>query len=186
MKLSIRIIPVAVFFTAAAGAQVDLPPAFRQKLEAARIDFMEPLESGYKDIRVEENDLVDYDFAIRSRKEKMEIRYLIEPSGSGQALASIPHVQCIRVLSTLATNDERYVMSGIDVGAGDLTRRFNADWGKVFFFKPKEGFSAYQNCKMLALFREGQGMAYVFFLFDEAGPELDYRFYALSFRGEKQ
>ncbi len=63
-----------------------------------------------------------------------------------------------------------------------LRRDYQADWGKVFFFQPKTGFSSARHCKMLALYREGQSMAFVLFLFDEPGPVLDRRALALRFR----
>ncbi len=161
-------------------AQVDLDPGFQEKLEVAGLEFIEPLEARYKDVRVVRNDFLTYDFAIRSRREGLEIRYYIQPAG--ETAMDVPHVDAIRLLTHLATNDERFVMSGLDVSEADLREQFNADWGKVFFFTPKESFSPRRQCKMLALFREGYGSAFVFFLFDEAGPELDHRFYALRFR----
>lgn len=172
------------FFYSSLSAQVDLSPDFQQRLKETRIEFLEPLEAKYKDIRVARNDFLDYDFAIRSRREQIEIRYLIEPLTESNPVAQAPHVRTVRMLMHLARNDDVFVMSGIDVRETDLREQFNADWGKIFFFTPKEGFSRYQECKMLALFREGRGMAYVFFLFDEPSRALDNRFYALRFLDE--
>lgn len=167
-------------YTGPAGAQIDLDPDFQEKLEVAGLEFIEPLEARYRDIRVVRNDFLTYDFAIRSRREGLEIRYYVQ--AAGEAPIDVPHVDAVRLLTHLASNDERFVMSGLDVNETDLREQFNADWGKVFFFTPKEAFSPRRQCKMLALFREGFGSAFVFFLFDEAGPELDHRFYALRFR----
>lgn len=166
-------------FVQPAEGQVALSPSFQTKLAAAGLEFIEPLEARYKDIRVVRNDFLDYDFAMRSRREGLEIRYYIDPVDREEA--AVPHVEAVRLLMHLASNDERYIMSGVDVRALDLEEQFNADWGKVFFFTPKEAFSARRKCKMLALFREGYGMAFVFFLFNEAGPALDHRFYALRY-----
>lgn len=168
-------------FTLLLNAQVDLSIHFQDKLQAAGIEFLEPLENSYKDIRVPRRNFTDYDFAIRSRKEKIEIRYRIDPLEAENPVAYAPHVRTVRTLLHLATNDTNFYMSGIPVRESDLIETFNADWGKIFFFTPKEAFSPRKECKMLALFREGRGMAYVFFLFDEPSPELDYRFYALRF-----
>ena len=167
-------------FVSPVRGQVDLSPSFQTKLEAAGLEFIEPLEARYKDIRVVRNAFLDYDFAMRSRREGLEIRYYIDPAGPGAT--AVPHVEAVRLLMHLASNEERYIMSGVDVKDFDLKEQFNADWGKVFFFTPKETFSPRRQCKMLALFREGYGMAFVFFLFNEAGPALDHRFYALRFQ----
>ena len=59
---------------------------------------------------------------------------------------------------------------------------FNADWGKVFFFTPKPGFTRKSHCRLLALHKEGKGTAYIFFLFEEPDEVLDHRFLALRFR----
>ena len=178
------IVVITLFFITILPAQVDVSPDFQQRLEEARVEFLEPLEAKYKDVRVARNDFLEYDFAIRSRKEKIEIRYLIEPVTKTNPIAYAPHVRTVRMLMHLARNNDAFVMSGVDVRTADLQEQFNADWGKIFFFTPKEAFSRYQECKMLALFREGQGMAYVFFLFDEPSRALDNRFYALRFLDE--
>jgi hypothetical protein len=171
-------------FSLRLSAQVELSAGVQQKLDEARIEFLEPLEATYKDIRMVRNDYLDYDFAIRSRREQIEIRFLIEPLKESNPVAYAPHVRTVRMLMHLARNDDAFVMSGIDVRETDLQEQFNADWGKIFFFTPKEGFSRYKECKMVALFREGQGMAYVFFLFDKPSRALDNRFYALRFMDE--
>jgi len=171
-------------FSLPVTGQVDVSADFKQKLQTAGIEFLEPLENSYKDIRVPRRNFADYDFAIRSRKEKVEIRFRIDPLDLDNPVAYAPHVRSTRMLLHLASNNDNFYMSGLPVRESDLTEQFNADWGKIFFFTPKEDFSIRKECKMLALFREGQGMAYVFFLFDEPSPELDYRFYALRFLDE--
>ena len=166
-------------------AQIDVSDHFNQLLDDADLEFLEPVEAKYKDIRIGKNLYQSYDFAIRSRKEKMEIRYLIEPYNEKDPTADIPHLSSIRLLTHLASNgEEAGVITGLDIEAEKLKTDFNADWGKTFFFKTKTSFSTRSHCKMLALFKEGKGMAYVFFLFDKATNELDKRFLALRFKDE--
>ncbi|MDX1667525.1 MAG: hypothetical protein R3350_09860 [Saprospiraceae bacterium] len=185
-----KILPCAGFLfllTLASFAQhkIDFPEEFFQTLDRAQVEFIHPLDSDYRDIRPRQNDIIETDLAIYSRREKLQIRYHIQPEIDLQYThAPPPHVRCIRLLLHLATNDQRFVMTGLDVDQEKLREQFNADWGKVFFFTPKDSFSSQENCKMLALYREGMGMAYVFFLFDDAGRELDNRFYALRFQDE--
>lgn len=172
------VLPLSLF------GQVDLPNDFSALLENAGLSFVEPLEARYKDIRVSQNDYADYQFAIRSRKEKLEIRYLIYPHREEDPLSYAPHVRAMRLMISLATNQQESIMRGMDVSEVDLEEQFQADWGKVFFFTPKAGFTSWQQCKMLALHREGQGTAFVFFLFDKPSTALDYRFYALQYSAE--
>ena len=181
MKILLTCLVFLFFSTLTFAQRIDLDDSFTEKLEAAGLEFLAPLDAGYKDIALWRNPYQSFDFAIRSRREKLEIRYLIEPWRAGDRSFLAPHVKATRLLLHLATNDQDMVMTGLDVEPAVLHEQFNADWGKVFFFQPKRGFSHAPNCKMLALFREGKGMAYVLFLFDEPGPELDFRFEALRF-----
>lgn len=173
-----------LFSVSILSAQVDLSPGFDRLLDAANLEFVEPLEARYKDVRVVDNAWQPYDFAIRSRREKLEIRFLIKPYRRDDPLAEAPQLQAIRLLTHLATNDQSFVMRGMEVAERDLREHFNADWGKVFFFTPKPGFTSWKHCKLLALHSEGQGTAFVFFLFNTPGPALDHRFYALNFRDD--
>ncbi len=181
MCFRVWLILLALLPTPRLLAQVDLSDHFVDLLDAAGIGFIEPLEARYKDIRLSSRQLADYDFAMRSRREKLEIRYRIHPYRAEDPLSEAPHVRAIRLLMHLATNQQQAVMRGLEVDEEDLQAAFRADWGKVFFFQPKTSFSTAAHCKMLALHREGQGTAFVFFLFDEAGAALDHRFFALQF-----
>jgi hypothetical protein len=143
---------------APAAAQVDLSPHFEQQLSRMQLEFLEPVEAGYKDVRVVQNEFFDYDFAIRSRRERLEIRFAIAPFQPGDQAVNVPHVRAMRLVSHLATNEGESIISALSIDEAELREQFNADWGKVFFFTPKEKFTSY-------------------------GPELDYRFYALRFLG---
>ena len=178
-----RLFPLSIlaFLPLLLHGQVDLTDHFSTLLDRAGLTFVEPLEARYKDIRLAGNDYADCQFAIRSRKEKLEIRYLVYPYQEEDPLSFAPHVRAMRLLVSLATNQQESIMRGMEVAKADLEEQFQADWGKVFFFTPKPGFTSWQQCKMLALHREGQGTAFVFFLFDKPTAALDYRFYALQF-----
>lgn len=154
---------------------------FDSLTKACNIEFLKPLDAGYKSIWVGKNSLQQYDFAIRSRKEKLEIRYLIEPHQENNPTFSVPHMKCIQKVLTIASNEQDVVMTGLDISEKSLQEDYNADWGKVFFFRPKAQFSTYKHIKMLALFKEGRGMAYVFFLFDKPTRNLDNRIIALRY-----
>ena len=161
--------------------KIDLSEGFNQLLIDAQMEFVYPLEAGYKDIPVYRNGFQRYDYAIRSRKEKLEIRYIIVPYEEHNPKTHFPQVGSMRMLTNLASNNQDLLVTGLDIEAEQLKEEFNADWGKVFFFQPKAGFSRKLHCKMLALHKEGKGTAYVFFLFDDPGRALDHRFLALRY-----
>ena len=180
-----RLFIIFLLFSVGLPAQkIDLSDNFSSLLEQCQLEFLAPLDAGYKDIAIGRNPFQPYDFAIRSRKEKLEIRYLIEPYRPEDPSFEAPHVRCIQKLMHLASNDQEFVMTGVDIDTTSLRENFNADWGKTFFFKPKPYFSQSRHVKMLALFKEGKGIAYIFFLFDEPSRNLDNRIYTLRFLEE--
>lgn len=170
-----------------ATAQVDYSPRFLQLLQHAQMDFYEPVEARYKDIPVwkEAAQYQAYDFAIRSRKEALEIRYVIFPFDKKSPVFQAPGVECTRVTMHLASNDEDALISALGIGEEELEESYNADWGKIFFFQPKKSFSQRKHCKMLALYAEGKGMAFIFFLFDEPSKELNNPFLTLRFQEDE-
>ncbi len=164
--------------------QVKMDEDFELLLEEAGIAFLSPVEARYKRIPVWKNPLQSYDYAIRSRREGLEIRYIIKPYEAGNPLSALPQVEAIRLLTHLATNDQEELIVGHEIAQEVLAEAFHADWGRQYFFKPKSSFSRWQHCELLALHKAGQGTAFVLFLFDEPSRELGNRFYALQFTEE--
>ena len=164
------------------AGQVKLSESFMAELEHSGIEFISPVEGRYKAKAAHRNPYLDYQFAIRSRKEKIEIRYFIDPQDRDDLMSASPHAAVMRMVLSLATNDQDAIISNLSIGEKTLREDFNADWGKMAIFQPKHAFSEYTHCKMLALFKENAGMAYIFFLFDKNSREVDNRFVALRFQ----
>ena len=169
------------FFSTPLLAQLELEGNFPHKLKQVGLDFIYPVESDYKIRRIPNNTYQDYDFCISSRKEKLEIRYLVDLPKANSPFAWAPHIRSTQMATHLATNHEDGIITVQRIPEEQLLEDFNADWGKVYFFEPKTSFSNKSHCRMLALFKEDRGMAFVFFLFDEIKPSLDYRFYAIRY-----
>ena len=179
------LLPFFLFFSFSLRAQkIEYPSEFIHLLDSVGVDFYEPLEAGYRDYEPLENRWQPCHFAMRSHKEKMEIRYYIEPWNNDQTMASLPNINTFRTLTMVAsTDDETARISGIQPTKKSLLDEFNADWGMTYFFKPKIDFSEKPHCRMMALCKEGQGTLFVFFLFDDVNNEaLDVRKYALKFK----
>lgn len=182
-KISVGLIFISFLLSCRlAQAQISIDESFQQKLDQLGIFFIEPLEGKYKELKNIDNPFQSYDFAIRSRKEKMEIRYLIDPWRDNNPLSGAPQVRSTQLLMHLATNQGEGMIIGQNIGYEKLLDDFNADWGKVFYFEPKDDFSLYKECKLLVLHKGGVGTAYVFFLYDKITVELDRRFLALQFQ----
>lgn len=171
------------FINSVFGQKIELNEAFQAKLNEVKVDFFEPLEAAYRDVPVqkEANKFQDYDFAIRSKKEKLEIRYLIHPIEDNDLAFLPPSANFIRILTHLASNDDEHLIA-VHSMTNEGLKTFGADWGKEAVFTPKSVFSDKKHCKMLMLHKEGRGNVFLFFLFDEANKTLDDRYYALKFQ----
>lgn len=161
--------------------RVDLSDDFSDLLAEVNAQLVLPVEADYKDIRPLKNRWMSYDFSIRSRRERLEIRYKILPFEKEHRTFYAPHVKAMQVMMQVATNSDEAVVSTLSLSEKALKEEFRADWGKLFTFQPKEEFSPKQTCQMISLFREGQGMVFLFFLFNKPPAVLNYRHLALSF-----
>jgi hypothetical protein len=167
------------------GQKIDYPPLFTQLLAETSIEFFEPIDAGYRSINLPPNEFQNCQFAIRSNKEDLEIRYFIMPWDEDNPLSLNPHVATFRALTNIATNADEAVISAIRPGREDLLEDFNAGWGMVYFFRPKPAFSNQPMCRMLALYKEGRGTVFVFYLFKDPGNvALDRRYRTLRFSEE--
>lgn len=183
--MKIYLVPLLFFFFATYlfGQKIEINDTFQAKLDKVQVDFFVPVEIDYKDVFVkkEAEKFQTYDFAIRSRKEKLEIRYLIHPTEDNDLAFLPPAANFMRILTHLASNDEEHLIAVHSMSSENL-KNFGADWGKEAVFTPKAIFSEEKHCKMLMLHKEGRGNIYIFFLFDEASEVLDQRYYALKFK----
>ena len=173
---------ILLFFHNNTFAQIKISKSFTQKLQHMEMDFYEPLENSYKKIRVQRNDIIDYDFAIKARKGDMEIRFALYPDNDA---TKYPHINVMSMASSVATNDEEAKLVLHQLPSSEL-KEYGADWGAMIFLQPKEMFTGKDHCKMLALYKEGQGLAYAFFLFDKATEEVDVQKYCLGFKNNEE
>ncbi len=164
-----------------ANAQAALPISFIHSLEAAQIDYFEPVERQFRRLRNTRNPFFTYDHALRKRKSKLEIRYAIIPSGQSP-LSDLPHLKCLTTATHLATNEANSSLAVHSIPADQLQEQYQADWGGIVYFKPKTAFSTRQHCKLIALYAEDKGMALIFFLFDDPSEELENDWANLRFR----
>ena len=163
------------------SAQIEPDTAFARRLAEMELEIIQPLESDYRNLGPAENDYLSCPLVVRSRREKLEIRYAVRPVAELGYLAAAPHVAAGNLAARLASNDEDTFLAVHSLPAAAVREDYGADWLKLYTFPPKRGFSERTTCQMVALFREGVGMAYVFLLFDRAPELLDARTNALRF-----
>lgn len=165
------------------GQKLDFSEEVQSLLQRAQIDIVTPLEADYRSVNISErlSKYQPYDYVLRSRKEKLEIRFLIQPTDTTQHFYFPPNANFMRTITHLASNDEENVVAVHSMAEEDLVEIFNADWGKEALFTPKEKFSGHSHCKLLMLHKEGIGDVFVFFLFDFPNDTWEKRYHAVRF-----
>ena len=180
MKKIFSLLLFIFFLSENMNAQIEIPSTFQELLTATQGEFLQPLENRYKKTKVNENYILTSDFAIRSKKKDLEIRFHLIPEKEGDPLNNVPHMRCFNKANSVATNDEEARVAYHEMSKEER-KKYNADWGATFFFQPKDTFSKKKDCKLITLYAEGKGIAMIFYLFDEATEEVDVQEYCFTF-----
>ena len=72
---------------------------------------------------------------MKSRKHGVEVWFQFLPEAESYPL--IPHVEAMRKVFHLATNDSEELFTALPISQKQLDTLFNASWGLVNVFKPK-------------------------------------------------
>ncbi|MGK0363729.1 MAG: hypothetical protein ACI85O_000782 [Saprospiraceae bacterium] len=177
--LFIIVLLVSSFSTFA--QKIEFSQEFEALCDTIGVEIFVPVESDFQSIKTIHNPYQNYQAAIRSRKEKLEIRYAFQPYIETNPFTTMPHLQVTHSVTSAATNDEDAIIAFHEIEQHDLAN-FDADWGQMVIFRPKPGFSEQPFCKMVTLFKEGKGTTSVFYLFDDAdNSAVDDFYFSLKF-----
>lgn len=170
-----------VTFSSLSAQGIEFSPEFLTLRDKIGIDVFTPTESSFKSIKIIKNPYQNYQAAVRSRHDNLEIRYNFIPYNDKNPTTTMPHLQVTRSVASAATNDEEAIIAFHEISQKDL-EIFGADWGQMVIFRPKKGFAIQQFCKMLTLFKEGRGTAFIFYLFEDANnPAVDNLYISVEF-----
>jgi len=164
------------------GQKIKYTKTMLHKMEQTEIDIFEPTEGKYTSKRPRRNDYQKIDHQVYSKEDKLEIRYTIIPYEKNNPATQIPHVEFMRVISSIAPNEDDTPVTVHTMPSLELSKQFNADWGSIAYFKPKPSFANYKHCRFLSIYGDKRGTIHIFFLFDEPSPILDSRIYAMRFK----
>ncbi len=179
--MKILCLPFFLLLGSSLCAQLDLPPEFVHLLDSLDIRFTAPLDSDFRETMLHDNDYLIDDFAVYSRREKLELRFHVQPIGENDRYYQLPQVAATTLAMNLGSNDEDAVTAVHSFSEEELDL-YQADWARMYTFRPKRSFSEKEQAQLIALYREGRGMAYTILLFDRAPDTLEGRQLSLRFR----
>ncbi|MEO0341683.1 MAG: hypothetical protein AAF242_21050 [Bacteroidota bacterium] len=181
-RISLWITVLLFFFPLIGHSQWKISPEFLQVLQQVDAEVMPPLDAGYKVRYPVSNRTQNYQWVLRSRKERLEIRYLVSPFTASNPTLKYPAIAAHRLAMHVCSNEEEAMISARDLDEEELQDFYNADWGKIYIFPPKDDFSTYAYCQLVVLFKVDRGIVYLFHLFDEPSPAIDQRLYSFRFK----
>ncbi len=176
-KSLLYICPVIVFvlITAAQSNQNKNLEEFNKELRAVRAVFTMPSDFVPVEIDLKKCEDVNYYYAIKHSKKKLEIRYSLYPYE--KAVKEKDHVEIgsdamykeftFTVLVNIAGEDKN-ILKSVEFDKAAVKQEFNADWGSTSIVKPGTGFGeGYKYVMITSLYKSGSGYVYVTFLFDD-------------------
>jgi hypothetical protein len=169
---------------------------FQPMLAESKMKFAQPAD--FDPVPVKPNRHVLYQYALKHRAKKLEIRYSLwplekrlaefrkTPKESGTVMLD-PNTAYQTFTTALAMNiaGNGRLLSKAEFKPENAAREFNAGWGSSTFVECGSGFGeGYRYAIIVALHKDDAADAYIIYLFDdgkEVQQEMMAAFYALKF-----
>lgn len=156
------------------------PDEFRHLSSRMEVRLNDVFDLGFDIEQARPNDYLADHLVLYSKDEKLEMRFHLRPERPNDPLAGMPHLRIHTLAANLGSNDEDAVTTVHSFGEEELAA-VNADWARMYTFRPKRSYSDYRHAQLVALYREGRGLAYTILLFDKTPPSIEDRQLALRF-----
>ena len=167
-KYLLTIYSILIGITAFSQESMIYTHTLTKKLAYYQIDFFQPLERWLQITDITSDEFMDYDAVLRD-EEDLEIRLNIVEAD--KMFSQHPHVELIRVLSNISTNEEDADIKISQLNAEWVSEKYHADWGLYADFTPKMSFSMYPKGRLLCLYKEGRALVHYIILHNQ--EELD-------------
>ena len=170
-----------VIFAVELPAQLQVPQDFTRSLEEHGMILDQAPLNDYRLVPVSSNPDMEFDLALRSPSVDLEIRYAIR-----EGIQSWEELAFATLLNVGRADPASAELARFDVNA--VREEFNADAGVSGAFEPRETFAGEWDLGlMVAIWSEGRGMAYIFYLYNReqvmpALSEIGEVFHAVRFR----
>ncbi len=195
-----KIIILSLIITVSIPANSTELNSFPQILKEHSMIFTMPKE--FKQIPVKENDDVLYQHAIKSKKNKLEIRYSVfslkqrikeyeewKNSKNRNGVMTDPNIGYTvftRVVVENIAGSENFKETLFN--QKNVKDEFNADWGGTYLVEPKSGYGeGYKYALITALHKDNIADAYIVYLFDDyrtVQSEILKEFYSMRFMSD--
>ena len=160
-------------------AQKSSHDLFLKQIDAFDLYFYEPVEGQAKYKSAGHNSIFSYDAHLRLKEERKEVYFFLNDIAETAVINQAPHVEFMRQVSDMASNDENNSI-WIRMYEGSDLQKYNAEWVCEARFVPKNQFTRYKKGRLLGIFRKDKGLATVLYLSDKDGPYMDF----LSFKSD--
>ena len=181
MKRLLLLSLLLCFFPPLLPAQLPLTPEFEALLDSLDVRVNHPFDAGFKLRDNPENDYLADQLTVYSRSEKLEMRFHLRPEDERDLYYQRPHLRASMLVMNLGSNDEDAITA---VHSFDEEERavLNADWARMWTFRPKRSYSERGTAQLIAAYKEGRGLIYTVLLFDKSPGTLEGRQLMLRFR----
>jgi len=165
------------------GQQVDLPN-FNAMCRTHQIEFPTSEDSKLKFEDGTRRFHQDFDIRIEHSKADYSVLAYFYPIVLGSE-EDPPAVLSMLRASHFATNDTTAVIAAHRIDDLHVRETYGADWGRIYYFQPKQGIEDYKECQLVALHKEGHGTFYVLYFFDEFSNDVEEMIWNPTFKEEE-
>ncbi len=163
-----------------ASSQTELPSAFTDGMTRTKIEFAMP--AGFTPSTIAENPHMNYEYAMQCDTSDIEIRYATRPldkliDSYKKSLADSTRKMVnpdqpssyVTIDAAVTYNISDKIISKVSLGKEFAQRCFNADGGSLTWSTPRKEFGLdHKLCMTLCTYKYGIGLAFIFFLGDDA------------------
>jgi len=126
----------------------------------------------FKKEKVGKNSVIDFDYALKGKQDPVDIRYKVIPVPEDSPIALAPQIKINSLAIHMASNNEEELDMVFHRINDDDIKPYNADFGMMVFFQPKDKISKRKHCKALFFYAEGKGLICTFIFFDNVRLDL--------------
>jgi hypothetical protein len=143
-------------------AQITFTKGFTKLLKDSELEYFAPVEDWY---HIMPDEFLKYDLVIQNQDGDVEIRFVIKPYKE-KVIDQYPHIEYIRMLLSIATNNETEVIRQLSMDKTEASKNYNADWAGLSHFVPKRKFSKMRYGCLISFYKENIARVYTVILYD--------------------